>query len=114
MPSHSLARFLDPAVQDSLAELLHGLVTDLRKILDCPGLPEAARLSAVWSAVDDRAPAPGPDDHRFSGLSPEPGSYAERLCGVITEIRRVLAHQGMIARDKLAAVDELLMMELVS
>ena len=114
MPSHSLARFLDPAVQDSLAELLHGLVTDLRLILACPALPDVARLSAVRSAVDDRAPAPGPDDHRFAHLSPSPGSYAERLCDVITEIRRVLVHQGMISREKLAAVDEVLMLELIS
>jgi hypothetical protein len=114
MPSHSLARFMDPDVQDSLSELLDGLVRDLRLILTCPALPDIARLSAVQAAVDERAPAPGPDDHRFRLLSPAPGSDAARLCDVITEIRRVLVHQGMISRDKLAAVCEVLMLELVS
>ena len=102
---------MDPAVQDTLADLLCGLTDDLRKILDCPGLPEVARLSAVWSAVDERAPAPGPDDYRFSHLEPSPGSDAERLCDVITGVRVILAHTGMNARDKLAAIDDVLTYE---
>jgi hypothetical protein len=105
---HTLTRFLNPDVQADLPRLLAGLLGDLRQILDCPGLPDCARITAVFAAVDERAPAPGPGDHRFAGKSPQPGSDAERLCEVITGVRRVLIAPDLSHCARLREIRDLL------
>jgi hypothetical protein len=109
---HSCARFLAPDAQDTLAGLLFGLVEDVTRILACPGVPDWGKLSGIQAMVDERAPAPGPEDGiRYAGLKPSAGSACEELIGYITSVRTLLVHTSMLARDRL---DEITRLNLVT
>jgi hypothetical protein len=102
---HSLARFGDPAIADRATGILFELVEDISKIMDCPGLPDSARMAAVVTAVDERAPAPSPADGRFKAPT-GPDSPAGPLCDLIRAIRQVCVSEGG-PRRQLRAVAEL-------
>lgn len=59
MPVQETLRPLrDPRLDQ--AEILCGLITDIRRILIHPDLQNAVKLAAIAEAVDERAPPPGP------------------------------------------------------
>lgn len=100
--AHSCLRFLDPAAQDALTGLLVGLVEDVTRILACPGVPDRGKLDGIQAMVDERAPAPDPQDGiRYGGLKPAEGSACEELIGYITKVRTLLVHTSMPSRQRL-------------
>lgn len=91
-----------------LAGLLYGLVEDITRILACPGVPDRGKLDGIQRMVDERAPAPDPEDGiRYAGLRPAPGSACEELIGYITSVRVLLLHTSMPARDRLYEITRL-------